>query len=391
MKIYIPKWPKIHIKTVFTLLKSYLNGYWSWYGRNEIRLIKKFSKLHTAKFALTTVSATSAMETILQALNIGKDCEVIVSAYTWISNITAISKVGATPVIVDINPNTLCISCEKIREAITEKTKAIMPVHLFSAMADMEEIMNIAKEYNLKVIEDCAHAHGALYQNKGAGSLSDAGAFSFQQSKLMSSGEGGMIVTNNPQLAVTCDSIIHIGWSLFNKVPNPPKNIICSKLVFSEFQAAILADSCDYIEKETQKRIENANLLEFLLKDVDAIRFQETSKGTTRRSYYYFVFMLNYDKIKQNVSKYDIINDLRKEGLYAENGWGVPVYKHEFWNLSSDKYKKFNTDIAEKISMNEVICLPHPILLTNKKNIKNTADIIKKVIKKYTKQQYDEI
>ena len=213
MKIYIPTWPKIHFKTIFTLINAYMSKYWSWYGKNEIRLLKNFSKIHTVKYSLTTISATSALEIILQSLNIGKGCEVIVPAYTWISTVTAVARTGATPVIVDIDPQTLCISTDKIEEAITEKTRAIIPVHLFSAMADMDKIDEIAKKYNLKVVEDCAHAHGALYNNKGAGSLSDAGAFSFQQSKLMSAGEGGMIVTNNRNIANICDSIIHIGWN----------------------------------------------------------------------------------------------------------------------------------------------------------------------------------
>ncbi len=385
MKIYPPykKWPPIRITTLFKIIRTYLNGYWSWYGRNEIEFIRKFTKLQTVKYAITTVSATSALETILCALNIGKGDEVIVPAYTWISTVTAIAKVGAIPVIVDIDPQTLCISPQKIKEAISDKTKAIIPVHLFSAMADMDSINKIAQENNLKVIEDCAHAHGAKYKDKGAGSLSDAGAFSFQQSKLMCSGEGGIITTNNLDTARICDSIIHIGWSIFNKTANPPKNAICSKTVITEFQCAILSDACDYIEKETKIREENANYLESLLKDVNQIRFQKTSDGTTRRSYYYFIFMLNLDKFKKGITKYNIIEDLRKEGLPADNGWGVPVYKHELWNLSNDMYKKIYTLNAENISMNEVICFPHQILLTNKRNIYKAAGIIKNVIQKY--------
>ncbi len=383
MKIYTPKWPKLHITTFLKIVSTYLNGYWSWYGKNEIELINKFSKLQTSKYAITTVSGTCALETILSALNIKKGDEVIVPAYTWISTITSVVRVGATPVLVDIDPQTLCISPQKIKEAISDKTKAIIPVHLFSAMADMDNINKIAEENNLIVIEDCAHAHGASYRNKGAGSVSAAGAFSFQQSKLMCAGEGGIITTNDINIARICDSIVHIGWSIFNEKANPPKNAICTKTVLTEFQCAILADACNYIEDETKKRESNANYLEYLLKDVPQIRFQKTSEGTTRRSYYYFTFMLNLDKIKQGVSKYSIIEDLKKEGVPADNGWGVPVYKHEHWNLTDDMFKKFDTEKAENISMNEVICLLHPILLTSKKNIFRTAEIIKKVIKKY--------
>ncbi len=376
-------WPKLHKKTILSLIKVYLGGYWSWYGKNEISFIKKFSKLHNVKYAVTTVSGTTALETALLSAGIKQGDEVIVPAYTWISTATSAAKIGAIPVIVDIDPETLCISPEKAEAAITERTKAIIPVHLFSAMADMDKITEIAKKYDLKVIEDCAHAHCAQYKNKGAGSLGDAGAFSFQQTKLMCSGEGGILVTNDIKIADRADSINHIGYSIYRNTKKQLPNVIYSKYVFSEFQAAILSDQCDYIMEETMKRIENANYFESLFDDFPFVRFQKTSAGTTRRSYYYFVILLNLSKLKKNTNKYDIINDINTCGLNVLNGWGVPVWKHEVWNLTEKECRICKCSIAEYIAEKEIITIPHQFLLLDKKKLKKAANIIKRVIKKY--------
>lgn len=382
-KINMPLWPIINLKTLISLSKAYLRRYWSWYGKNEIEFIQKFAKIQTSKYVITTTSATIGMENALIACGIKQGDEVIIPAYTWIATATAVARIGAIPVIVDINPETLCISVSAIKQAITERTKAIIPVHLASALCDMKEIMQIAKEHNLKVIEDCAHSHGATYENRGTGSIGDVGVFSFQHAKLMCSGEGGACTVQNIKIADNIDKLTHIGYSMYLRVPKAPLGMICSKHIMTEFQLALLNNQCDVLLKQTAKRIENAKYLEELLQNVDGIRIQQTPKETTRRSYYFFVFMIDSNRLKENVSKYTIIEELRKCGLRASNGWGIPVYKHEAWNLRPEQYVRHDTSITERISEKEVIALPQMLFLTNKKNIKKVAELIINTLEKY--------
>lgn len=383
-KIKLPIWPIFHKEAIFDLLKVYVSKNWSWWGKYEIKFIKKFLQLHPAIYAITTVSGTTAIESCLVAMDIKSGDEVIVPAYTWLSTATAVIKVGATPVFVDIDEETLCISPSKIEEAITEKTKAILPVHLFSSMADMEKIKEIAEKYNLKIIEDCAQVHGMEYKNKAAGTFSDAAAFSFQQSKLLTSGEGGIVITNNRLLAEKVDKINHIGCSIYSKTNNKDYNIVPNKNVITEFQAAVLYNQCNYFLKETKLRQENAQLLENFLQDTPNIRFQKALNGITRRSFYHFVIMIDSNKLKENITIHNIINELNKFGLCAQNVYGAPIYEQMLWTIPEEKYIKKNCLVAERISKKEIIAFTHTLLLTDKKTIKKAARIISETIRNYT-------
>lgn len=382
-KVKIPIWPIIHPEAVFSLINVYLRQNWSWWGKYEIRFIKKFLKIHPATYAIMTVSGTCALESILSALNIKQGDEVIVPALTWISTASAVVKTGAKPVFVDVNPETLCIDSEKIESAITDKTRAIIPVHLFSAMAEMERIAEIAKKYNLKVIEDCAHAVAMQYKGKAAGTIGDAGAFSFQQSKLLTAGEGGMVILNNRKLAEKIDKINHIGCSLYSRSADKDFEIVPSKYVITEFQSAVLENQCNYVLKEAELRQKNAQYLEELLCKTEGIRVQKTSEGTTRRNYFYFVIIVDSDRFKPETNINNVIEDINNEGLFAQNVWGSPVYDYNLWTVPKDLYIKQPCPMAEKISRNEIIALPHTLLLTDKKTIKKAADIILKVLGKY--------
>lgn len=381
---FISEQKGFNLNVILKLAQIYSKGCfrWSWYQRNELEFLRKFCKLHTARFAVATSSGTAAIEASLKVLGVKAGDEVIIPAFTWLSAATAVAAIGAIPVITDIDRETFCIDSKKIEEAITEKTKVIMPVHLFSAIADMDEINKIAKKYNIKVLEDCAHVHGAQYKYQGVGSLGDMGIFSFQQSKLMACGEGGAIITNKPDLIYPTDAAVHMGWSAY-RGRNPMTNVPCSKNLMTEFQAAILSAQCDDLIKLNKKREENANYFESLFDDFPYIKFQQTSKGTTRRSYYYLAFLLKTEYLKSGINKYHILNDLNRENLPALNGWGVPIYKHEFWNIPQNLYIKKDTSIADDISMNRVLAFPHQFLLIKKKNLKEAAEIVKKVIKKY--------
>ena len=158
---------------------------------------QKFARYHGAKYGLAVANGTIAIEVALKAAGIKPGDEVIVPAYTWEGTVGPVLLLNAVPVFVDIDPDTYCLDAKLIEAALTPKTRAILPVHLAMRFADLDEICRIAKAHNLVVIEDCAHAHGGKWRSKGAGATGDVGCFSFQSSKLMTSGEGGGIITSN--------------------------------------------------------------------------------------------------------------------------------------------------------------------------------------------------
>lgn len=157
---------------------------------------KQFGEYQNSKFALTTSSCTGAIHIALMALGVKEGDEVIIPEITWIASVEPVLYIGAKPVFVDVLPDTWCIDPAKIRSAITPRTKAIIPVHVYGNLCDMDAIMNIAREHNLVVLEDAAEGLGSEYNGKKAGSIGDAGVFSFHGTKTISTGEGGIIVTN---------------------------------------------------------------------------------------------------------------------------------------------------------------------------------------------------
>src|SRR5277367_3462802 len=180
-------------------------------GKHATAFTKKFAEVHTAQYAQCVNTGTVAIQAALKAIDIRPGDEVIVPAYTWEGTVGPVLLVNAVPVFVDVDPDTYCLDAKLIEQAITPKTKAILPVHLGMRFADMDEVLRIAKKHNLKVIEDCAHAHGAMWKGQGAGSMGDLGAFSFQSSKLITSGEGGAVITNTLEYMELVQSYINAG------------------------------------------------------------------------------------------------------------------------------------------------------------------------------------
>ena len=180
-------------------------------GKHGDAVGKKFAELHTAKYGQCVNTGTVAIQAALKAIDIRPGDEVIVPAYTWEGTVGPVLLINAVPVFVDVDPETYCLDAKLIEQAITPKTRAILPVHLGMRFADLDVIMPLAAKHKLKVIEDCAHAHGGMWRDKGAGSMGDLGAFSFQSSKLITSGEGGAVITNNLEYFERAQSYINTG------------------------------------------------------------------------------------------------------------------------------------------------------------------------------------
>lgn len=236
-------------------------------GKNVQTLEKELADYCGSKRCVSLANGTDALHLALRALDIGPGDEVITVAFTFVATTEAIGLVGATPVFVDIDPDTFNIDPKEIEKKITPKTKAILPVHLYGQPADMDMIMDIAKRYNLHVIEDCAQAIGAKYKGKRVGTFGDIGCFSFFPTKNLGAyGDGGMVTTNSDLLADRIISLRNHG----GKVRYYHEEIgLNSRL--DEIQAAILRVKLPHIDKWNSMRRANAIRYNELLKDVDGV------------------------------------------------------------------------------------------------------------------------
>jgi perosamine synthetase len=199
-KMILTAGPSISQKEIKYVLDAVNNG-WNFHYRDYVTKFEKaFAEYVGTKYAWATSSGTGALHVSLLALDIKKGDEVIIPEITFVASANVVRYLGATPVFVDVERDTWCLDPKAIEKKITKKTKAIMPVHIYGHPTDMDPVNKIAKKYGLKVIEDACPSVGATYKGKKTGNLSDIAAFSFQGAKILATGEGGMVVTNDPNL-----------------------------------------------------------------------------------------------------------------------------------------------------------------------------------------------
>jgi len=308
---------------------------------------EKFTTYHECKYGIGVGNCTDAITIALKALNIGVGDEVLTTSNTAVPTVTAIVNTGASVKFVDINEYSL-MDVSKISNLISKKTKAIIPVHLYGQMCEMDEIMNIAKKQNLKVIEDCAQAHGATYKNKKAGSIGDAGCYSFYPTKIFGAyGDGGFITTNDEKLYDRMKRIRFLGMEKkkmssghWNGKYYAVEHGTNSRL--DEVQAAIMLKKLPYLDEWIDRRREIADRYHDELKD-SGIKLPVEHPDNKHAYYVYVVAHPNRDKIMSSLSKKDI-------HLNISYPWPIHVmdaYKH-FVCSSCTCLKKTEED-AKKI------------------------------------------
>lgn len=293
-----PKWPQYSDHTLDMLKKVLDSGRWAISGPYagaslfERKIARAFADFCGTDYCVPCDHGSSALVIALEALNIGFGDEVIIPALTWVATGTAAVNVNAVPVMVDVDPRTLCIDPALVEKAITPRTKAILPVHLYSGMCDMDSLLLISKKCNIPVIEDCAHVHGAKWNNKYAGSMGIMGTFSMQQSKLLTSGEGGAVITNDETIFERLQLLRADARKYSNeKLARHEMEIKTIRKVqgtnycLSEFQSAILLQQLKELPGQNETRHERASYLFQLLKGVDEIEFQQAYDQVSRTYY----------------------------------------------------------------------------------------------------------
>ncbi len=309
-------------------------------GSKVSDLEKKVADYHGTGEAIGVASCTDALHLSLDALGIETGDEVITTPFTFFATVEAILYTGATPVFVDIEPDTLNIDAGRIEANITEKTKAILPVHLFGHPADMGEIMKIAKKNRLKVIEDCAQSFGARIIGKKAGSIGDAGCFSFYPSKNLGAyGDGGMIILNNPRVAEIIRELRNHGSRGSYRHKRVGYN---SRL--DEIQAGILLVKLVYIDEYNEKRRRNASFYNSLLSG--KVKCPVEKEGAYHVYHQYTIMAPKRNKIQQK---------LKEEDISSVVYYPVPLHLQEALKFLG--YNRGDFPIAEKAAR-EVLSLP---------------------------------
>ncbi|NMC05952.1 MAG: DegT/DnrJ/EryC1/StrS family aminotransferase [Candidatus Lokiarchaeota archaeon] len=319
---HFPEWPQLD-KDDYDAVKAVLDSKQLWCGapathKGEFvwKFQKEFAEFLGAKHCFAVTNGTHAIEVALLALDIGLGDEVIVPDYTFVATGSAVVAVNAVPILCDVHPRTFNIDETKIEALVTKKTKAIICVHLGGVPCNMDAIIAIAKKHHLKVIEDCAHAHGGKYKGKRLGTIGDIGTFSFQASKVLACGEGGAITCMDDALAENIYGIADAGRKVGEYFYN--HYIPSSNYRLGEFQAAILCSQLEKFKKQHPVRNKNVEYLRAKIDKIDGMFMQEKPAGTEECGYY--VICVKFDPAKfNNITKKDFYKKLNAAGVPTDD------------------------------------------------------------------------
>jgi len=347
----------------------------------------EFAEFCGAKYALACVNGSVALRLALIACGVKPGDEVIVTPYTFIATASIVLEANCVPVFADIDPRTYNIDPEQIEKAITKRTKAIIPVHFAGQACDMEKIMQIAKKHNLRVIEDACHGHGAEYKGRKLGSIGDAGCFSFQSSKNLTSGEGGMIITNDEALYDMMNSLRNVGrvkggqWYEHHYLG-------CNYRI-TQLQTSLLRTQLKRLDEQTRIRHQNGTYLNSLLEKIEGIEPLERGLGETLHSYHIYIF--RYDKTKFNgLSKSEFARFLAAEGVPCFMGYPNPLYKQPLFQKKNFMcyaipdnvdYTNVCCPVTEKACYEEAVWIMQNAMLGTKTDMEMFAKAITKIHK----------
>ena len=317
-----PEWPVWDQSAEKETLEMLRSGRW-WRGRGEsvADFEQKYAELMGAKRCLATASGTTALLVALQVLGVDAGDEVLVSPFTFIATYNSIFMNKALPVFVDTDPETFLIDPSKIEEKITDRTSAILPVHIYVLPVDMDKVNAVAKKHDLKVIEDACQAWLGEYKGKKLGTLGDLGCFSFQNSKNLPAGEGGAVIGNNDELMDQCYSFHNCGRPFGSVQRTSDYPMRGSNRRMQQMQAITLLSQMKRIQKDADIRLENALYLDKKLNEIPGIHTCKLVEGNNRSAYHMYPFRF-VSKEFGNVTREQFLKALRAEGIPCSSGYG---------------------------------------------------------------------
>lgn len=367
----IPSWPQAGEHESELLRMVLESQHWGGFHPFIAEFEQSFARYHHSSYGVSAFNGTVALELALTVLGIGPGDEVIVPAISFISSATAVSRVGATPVFVDIDQRSLNIDPERVREALSPKTRAIMAVHFAGTLCNVDQIQAICRQRNLLLLEDAAHAHGSEWNGKRAGSFGIAGSFSFQNGKVLSAGEGGMLVTSDANFADHARSVANCGRVAGHSFYEHHR--LGTNLRLTAFQAAILLAQFDRLPEQMELRAANAHLLKRLLADIPEIVWQEQPAAVTQNSWYLLVGRIRGTAVSRDEFQQHLVAaDVPCTPFYPHTLYQNPIYR-------DGGCRVMPCPIAEA-SILDAFWLPHRVLLADEETIRQVADVIRSAL-----------
>jgi dTDP-4-amino-4,6-dideoxygalactose transaminase len=388
-----PSWPVWDTHDEDALLQVLRSGRWGEIDGDMVgRFETRFAEFQQAQHCVAVVNGTAALRIAYRALDIGYGDEVIVPPYTFIATASAALEVGAIPVFADRDPDTYLLDPASVEEAITPRTRAIVPVHVAGCPADMDGLRTLAARRGLRVVEDAAQAPGATWNGQGVGSVGDLGTFSFQASKNLNAGEGGAIVTNDEALFRRVWSLHNVGRALSDDWRTSgwyQHDTLGFNYRLTEFQAALLLAQMSRLEKQMARREQAARFLDRELAAIPGIRPQARDPRVTAHAHHLYV--LRYDPAAfGGHTRSQFLAALRAEGVPASGGYTDPLHRspavvRAVRDLCSrlgrpdDARLQQPLPVTERASAVEGVWLTQSVLLAETSDLQHIPEAMRKI------------
>lgn len=370
-----PEWPIFDESDRKALNDVMESRIWGGYHESVGELERQFAAYHGAAHGIAMANGTVSLEIALSAAGIKPGDEVIVSPITFVASATAILRIGAVPVFVDIDPRTINLDPNKVAKHINNRTRAIVVVHFAGHPADLDQFTEICDRHGLVMIEDCAHAHGAAWHEQRVGSFGSFGSFSFQASKNMTAGEGGMLITNDAELAERARSISNQGrrsggaWYEHARLGTNAR--------LTGFQATLLLNQLRRLTEQLETRMARARRLQDGLRRVPGLMPTPQMLDERVSTHGFHIFSMMFDQTGfGGASRPRVIEALQAEGLPVTAGYPQPIYRNELF--------KDHPHVVHDCSEAEAYCqasvwLPHNALLADEQWIDDALAAVRKV------------
>jgi dTDP-4-amino-4,6-dideoxygalactose transaminase len=381
-----PEWDERELDAVTSVIRS---GTWGGFpepGTNASRFEEAFAAYQGTRHGILMANGTVTMEVALKALGIGWGDEVIVPALTFAATAYAPMAAGALPVIVDVEPRTWTIDPALVESAITDRTRAIIPVHLGHQMADMDRLAEIAERHGLAIVEDCAHAPGQQWRGRGAGCIGDFGSFSHQSSKILTSGEGGTLLTGDDELARRAHSIVDCGRA---KDPDEKEFTFGANYRLGELHAAVLVAAMERFPEQQRQRTEAGKELERLAAGIAGVRIMPADERITRWSFYNYILAIDPDAFAGRTND-TVCRALEAEGIPAEVQY-PPMNRYELFQPSLSRLpvavefadrldpQAMSFPVAEAAGLRESVYLMENVFRDGSRGVQDVAEALAKV------------
>lgn len=381
------RWPIFGRPEEARLLRALRSGRWGRLDGSEVaEFERRFAEQHGCRHGIAVVNGTVSLRLALLAAGLRAEDEVIVPPYTFFATASAVVEANMIPVFADIDLRTFNLDPAAAAAAITPRTRAIIPVHFAGQPADMDRFRALARKHRLLLIEDAAHAHAGSYQGRPVGSLGDVGSSSFQSSKNLTCGEGGILTTNDDRLAAACRSAMNCG-----RVPTGvwyEHHVISGNYRLGEFQGAVLNAQLDRLEAQARARERNGQYLAARLAQIPGLHPQARPPECARHSYH--LFMLRLDPREFGAPRAAVIEALRAEGIPCSAGYGFslpqqPMFrKRAFGPYLAEARKRLdyasvNCPNSDLICREQGVWLEHSLLLGPRADMDDIARAFEKV------------